>query len=64
MAVRPFAEVAERIPENPARTEAIAPAKKAIAVSRSLSCQSTTPTIATKIERMRYSANRNAIAPF
>ena len=64
IAVRPFAEVAARIPEKPANTEAMAPAKNATAVSRSLSCQSATPTIPTKMVRIRYSANRNAIAPF
>ena len=64
IAVRPFADVAARIPENPARTEAIAPAKNAIAVSTSFNHARTAPTTTTKIESTLYSAKRNAIAPF
>ena len=62
--VRPLAEVAARIPENPAATEASAPAKKAMAVFVSLSCERAAPTTTTKMASTRYSAKRNAIAPF
>ena len=63
IAVRPLADVAARIPEKPARTDAIAPAKNAIAVSMSLSHASTAPTTTTNTLRTLYSAKRNAMAP-
>ncbi len=64
MAVRPLAEVAERIPEKPASTDATAPARKAIAVSTSLSCDNAAATMATNTASILYSAVRKAIAPF
>ena len=65
IAVLPLAEVAALIPENPAPTDARAPAKNAIVVSGSppFKNQRSTPTTITKIPRTRYSAFRKAIAP-
>ena len=63
IAVLPLAEVAAFIPENPAATDASAPAKKAIVVSTSLRTNNRTPTAATNNPRIRYSALRKAIAP-
>ena len=63
MAVRPLAEVAARIPEKPANTEATAPAKKAMAVLVSLMNANKAPTATQKIASTLYSAKRNAMAP-
>ncbi len=68
MAVRPLAEVAALIPENPAATLAIAPKTNAMAVSMPpsspLITKSTTPTTTTNTEMYLYSDMRKAIAPF
>ena len=56
IAVLPLADVAARIPENPAKTEAIAPAKNAIAVFASLRNANNAPTITTNIVNTLYSA--------
>ena len=63
IAVLPLAEVAARIPDNPARTEATAPAKKAIDVLTSVICDNKAPTTTTNTANTLYSAVRNAIAP-
>ena len=63
MVVLPFAEVAARIPQNPAMTEARAPPKKAMDVSILFKKARSAPTTTTKRERTLYSAQRNAIAP-
>ena len=56
IAVLPFAEVAALIPENPAATDAMAPAKNATAVSVSLTNASIAPTTTTNTLNTLYSA--------
>ena len=51
------------MPENPANTDAMAPAKKAIDVSKSFRKNSNIPTITTNTLKTLYSAYRKAIAP-
>ena len=63
IAVLPLADVAARIPESPASPDAIAPAKNAIAVSKSLSHANNAPTTNTNTLRTLYSAFMKAIAP-
>ena len=63
IAVLPLAAVAERMPENPASTDVIAPARNAIAVLVSLMNAKRAPTTTTKTAMTLYSAKRNAIAP-
>ena len=70
IAVLPLAEVALLIPEYPAITEVNAPKRKAMEVSIPKSSLIWPPprrrpaTTRTKIARYRYSAYKNAIAPF